>query len=373
MRLLIITHVEHQVNGNNISAYGPYIREMNLWLKYADQVTLVAPKSDKKKGLIDLCYNHDHLNFKIINAIQFTSVKKSLISVFKIPLILYSIFNSCKKADHIHLRCPGNIGLLGCLVQILFPKKIKTAKYAGNWDPDAVQPRSYRFQKWILSNTFLTKNMTTLVYGEWKNQTKNIKSFFTATYANEEREVLKDRNYSGVLKFAFVGSLVAGKCPLFVIKIVEELNKLNYDITLDLYGEGVLKADLLDYTLKNNLEPKIRFLGNKEKDVIKKSLKETHFLILPSKSEGWPKVIAEAMFFGVIPISTRVSCIPNMLGYGARGILINYKLKEAVEEVKSHLKEDHKLKEMSNLALKWSQKYTLNIFEEEIAKLIEGK
>ena len=70
------------------------------------------------------------------------------------------------------------MGLIGAIVNILFPNKQKTAKYAGNWDPKSKQPWSYRLQKWILSNTFLTKNMQVLVYGEWPNQTKNIKPFF---------------------------------------------------------------------------------------------------------------------------------------------------------------------------------------------------
>jgi hypothetical protein len=37
-------------------------------------------------------------------------------------------------ADHIHLRCPSNIG---CWVACSnsFPKTPKSAKYAGNWDP----------------------------------------------------------------------------------------------------------------------------------------------------------------------------------------------------------------------------------------------
>lgn len=81
--------------------------------------------------------------------------------------------------------------MLGCLVQIFFPKKIKTAKYAGNWDPEAKQPLSYRIQRWVLSNTFLTRNIQVLVYGEWKQQTKNIKPFFTATYSKSEIIELK--------------------------------------------------------------------------------------------------------------------------------------------------------------------------------------
>jgi len=73
------------------------------------------------------------------------------------------------QADYIHLRCPGNMGL-EALVQMLFPNKPKTAKYAGNWNPKSKQPWSYRLQKWILSYTFLTQNMQVLVYGEWSNQ-----------------------------------------------------------------------------------------------------------------------------------------------------------------------------------------------------------
>ena len=44
-------------------------------------------------------------------------------------------------------------------------------------------------------------------------------------------------------------------------------------------------------------------------------------LIFISKSEGWPKVVAESMWWGCIPISKPVSCIPEMLGYGKRGFI----------------------------------------------------
>jgi hypothetical protein len=66
------------------------------------------------------------------------------------------------------LRCPGTIGLLTCLIQVLFPKKSKTAKDAGNWDPKSKQPLSYQIQKWILTTAILTKNIKTLVNDGWK-------------------------------------------------------------------------------------------------------------------------------------------------------------------------------------------------------------
>lgn len=371
MNFVIITHVKHIRESNTLFAYEPYVREMNLWLKHVNKVTIVAPESTESKSVIESHYIHDNLNFKPIMSINFTSIKSAVFAIVKMPLILNTIFKACRKADHIHLRCPGNIGLLGCLVQIFFPKKIKTAKYAGNWDPDDVQPISYKFQKWLLSNTFLTKNMTTLVYGDWKNQTKNIKPFFTATYKNDDRQIPKVRNYLGNLNFVFVGSLVEGKRPLLAIQIVEKLISIGYGVNLDLYGDGFLKEDLQAYINENDLGLKVKLLGNHKKQVVKEALEKAHFLILPSKSEGWPKAIAEAMFFGTIPIATSISCVPYMLDYGKRGILIEPNFEEASNKISTYLSNEAKLKEMAELSSKWSQNYTLDIFETEIAKLLK--
>ena len=56
---------------------------------------------------------------------------------------------------------------------------------------------------------------------------------------------------------------------------------------------------------------------------MKKAFIEAHFLIFISKSEGWPKVVAEAMFWKCLPISTDVSCVAYMLDYGKRGTIVS--------------------------------------------------
>ena len=371
MRFLIITHVLHTKQNNTFFAYAPYVREMNLWLKYVDEVSVVAPLSFGEKQTIDSAYLHNNLQFVSIPLIAFTSIKNTINSLFKLPVILFKLFKACQKADHIHLRCPGNIGLLGCLIQVFFPKTPKTAKYAGNWDPNAKQPLSYRFQKWILANTFLTKNMQVLVYGNWKHLSKNIKPFFTATFTDEERQEILERDYKNVLRFVFVGSLVEGKRPLLAIEIVRALKNRGMNVVLDVYGDGVLKPDLKAYIEKNNLQDTIKLHGNQEKAVIKNILQQAHFLILPSKSEGWPKAVAEAMFFGTIPIATSVSCVPDMLDYGNRGILIEPDLDKALHAISDALKNETALRNMSEAASKWSQKYTLDIFENEISNMLK--
>ena len=370
MKFLIITHVLHKKKGNQWFGYAPYVNEMNLWLKYVDEVEILAPVILGDITEIESAYLHKNIKFVKVPSIAFISLKWILISMLSIPIILFKLFKACRKADHIHLRCPGNIGLLGSVVQVFFPNKFKTAKYAGNWDPKSKQPLSYKFQKWILANTFLTKNMKVLVYGKWENQSKNIKPFFTATFKNIEKVTYKAKDYSAKVKFVFIGSLVKGKRPLLAIKLLEILKKQSKKVYLDIYGDGVLKDDLQKYILDNGIENNIILHGNKSKDVIKEALKKAHFLLLPSKSEGWPKAVAEAMFFGVVPIATSISCVPYMLDYGKRGILIEPNIEDMAAKVDYYLEFKPELQTISKLALNWSQQYTLDVFETEIKKLL---
>lgn len=371
MNFLIISHADHKINATSISAYAPYVREMNLWLKYVDNVEIIAPKVETELTAIDLKYNHNSIKFNGVPAIKFKSLKSVVVSLFKLPLILNKLFKACKRADHIHLRCPGNIGLLGCIVQVFFPKKIKTAKYAGNWDPKAKQPLSYKFQKRILSNTFLTRKMSVLVYGDWAKQTKNIIPFFTATFYKNEIQPIVKRNYDSHLNVVFAGSLVKGKRPLLTLQIVENLLKLGKSITLDIYGDGILRKELEDYLNDNKLNNYIKLHGNQSKETVKNALRKAHFLILPSKSEGWPKVVAEAMFYGVIPIVTKISCVPYMLDHGNRGILIEPKLDLAIKTINAELNKRGSLSQKAEDAIKWSQQYTLDVFEDKVSKLVK--
>ncbi|PCH53425.1 MAG: hypothetical protein COC22_02765 [Flavobacteriaceae bacterium] len=511
MKFTIITPAVHKLKDTYIYAYEPYVREMNLWLKYVDEVQIVAPISEEKVTSIESKYqfNKHHneqgeaispnkkiatlhtprndenkrhseqgeailSNEKIatshtprndetnrhpqldwgshdsdhkkqipnqvgnneiklipIHSFDVTTLKNGIKAIFRIPKILIQIYKAMQWADHIHLRCPGNIGLLGCFVQILFPNKPKTVKYAGNWDPKSKQPLSYRLQKWIVSKTFLTRNTKVLVYGEWENQTKNIVPFFTATYSEEEilerhsehneatspiKQIATSRNSrtnetdcrpepvegfpcnnklhrnsqldwrshdlendgqipnqvgnDGKINFLFVGGLTKGKQPLLSMKVVHELKKKGYQVQLDLYGEGTECEKLVNYIQNNSLENEMILHGNTSKEIIKKAYQKAQFLLFISKSEGWPKVVAEAMFWGCLPITSAISCIPYMLDHGNRGAIVTANVDEIILVVEDYLKDTKKYSAQVKKAMEWSRHYTLERFEEGIGKLL---
>ena len=343
---------------------------MNLWLNNVSETKVISPTINALPRLIDASYKSEKINHISIPGINFIGIKNKLLSILKLPYIFFKIFMNCYWADHIHLRCPGNIGLMGCLVQLLFPHKIKTVKYAGNWDPNSKQPLSYRLQKQIISNTIFTKNCKVLVYGEWKSTSKNIYPFFTASYEEKEIKKITKISFSEKIKLIYVGAFTTSKQPILSVKVAENLINNGLDVELNMYGCGQELEKIKHYIKKNKLTKHVFLQGNKNKATIKKAFQEAHFLIFVSKSEGWPKVVAEAMFWGCVPISSKVSCIPYMLDYGKRGVLVNPVITEIISPLEEYISNETEYKRISNLAMEWSQKYTLNLFSKEIKRLI---
>jgi glycosyltransferase involved in cell wall biosynthesis len=370
MTFLIITHVPHSIEQENYFAYGPYVAEMNLWCRHIDELILVAPLANSSKTSIDIDYRHKKIQLIGVEPINLSGLKAILRTIVKLPKISWQIYRAMQQADHIHLRCPGNIGLLGCVVQMLFPNKPKTAKYAGNWDPKSKQPWSYRLQKRILGNTVVTRNMQVLVYGEWEGSTKNIKPFFTASYTEADKLPFTQKNLEGKINFVFAGTLVKGKNPLYAIQLVGALFQKGYDVHLELYGEGVERKFLENYIVVQQLESIISLKGNQTQEIVKKAYQDSHFVVLPSESEGWPKAIAEGMFWGCLPIATAVSCVPFMLDHGDRGVLLEMNLEKDVIQIERVLSNESDFYDKRTKASDWSRNYTLDVFEEAIKELL---
>lgn len=372
MKLLVLSSAPLIPSHKTWKAYSPYIKEMKIWAGKGDELLFCCPIWKTDRGL--LVSEIDFITKRPIPLIEFevTSFSKILHSFYAILVNLVRIFKAMQRADHIHLRCPGNIGLLGCIVQVFFPKKLKTAKYAGNWDPAASQPFSYKLQKWILSSTFLTKNMKVLVYGEWTGQSKNIKSFFTASYSEKDKCPIVPRKLDGVINLLFVGTLSPGKRSLYAVQLAKMLLESGCQVTLQLYGEGSDRGLLEDYIKQNRLDQVVFLMGNKSKEEVMEAYKKSHFLLLPSKSEGWPKVVAEAMFWGCIPVASPISCVPTMIGNQERGVLLTMDLLTDFTKMKDLIHNEAGYLSKSYAAAEWSRHYTVDSFESAIQQLLQS-
>ncbi|ASB48300.1 glycosyltransferase [Alkalitalea saponilacus] len=372
MRFLIVSPVIHKSASNGFAGYTPYIREMNLWLNHVDEVVVAAPSVNEKPDPLESFYDHPRLRFVKLPAIDTTSFPKLLISIVAVPVIFFRLFREMIHADHIHLRCPSNMGLLGSIVQLFFPWKPKTVKYANNWDWQSEQPLTYRIQQWILRNSLLTHNAKVLVYGDWNERSRNIVPFFTASYSQkmalpvEIREITKEVP----VKMLFVGTLTPNKRPLLAIQVLEQIRRNGIDAQLTLLGDGFQRDEIQDFIENKKLSAFVHLKGKVSPDGVIEYFKESHFLVFLSQSEGWPKVVAESMWWGCLPVTTNVSCVKQMIGDGTRGVLVEPEQEVVVKSIEELIQKPVKYKTLCEAAMKWSRLYHLERFEEEIVKLL---
>jgi glycosyltransferase involved in cell wall biosynthesis len=374
MKFLIVTHAPHKENNGDVFSYGPYVREMNIWTAMVDEVKVLAP---------GIPYSNDPIDEKLIHGKAFSFLpvpsfdtltwRGKLKSLFVVPYIFYSCAKAMAWADHIHIRSPGNMGLIGLMVQIFFPFKKKTVKYAGNWEDYAGEHRSYKLQKYLARNTFLTRNTSVLIYGQWKNFTQNCLSFFTASYTENDFKVAPKKKSMAdpILKFVFAGTLDERKRPDISIEVMKLLRASGIsNIELNILGTGAFLERCEKLISEYGLNDTVFLRGNVSAQNIKHYYNDAHFLVFLSRMEGWPKVVAESMSWGCVPITTAISCVPWMLGDQTRGRIVTQDAESVAEEVKKIVRGEIDFDSLSSNAIHWSRQYTLEKFGTEISKLI---
>lgn len=93
----------------------------------------------------------------------------------------------------------------------------------------------------------------------------------------------------------FVGRLVEGKRPQDAIAAVERVREEHPDVKLYLCGEGTMQEELEERVAERGLEDSVRFLGQLPYDEMPTLYRASDVLVLPSRAEGLPRTVLEAM------------------------------------------------------------------------------
>ena len=117
-----------------------------------------------------------------------------------------------------------------------------------------------------------------------------------------------------------VGSFVKEKNHLFLIELFSKFKEKHTNSELWLIGDGKLRKTLEQYSCKLGLENSIKFFGYRN-DVIG-LIKSSTVMVMPSKIEGMPGVILEALSCGIPVIASNVGGIPEVVIDGVNGYII---------------------------------------------------
>ena len=211
-RLCIVSHVVHYRHGGTVHAYAPYAREIEMWAGLFPEVRIAAPCEDGPPPGDAAPIDRSNVKMDPQPRTGGDSFGAKVKQALLLPVLAASLARALCKADAVHVRCPGNLGLLGVLMAPLFSRRL-IAKYAGQWNGFPGEARTVRLQRAILRSGWWKGPVT--VYGSWSDQPPWIVPFFTSVLDREQieraRRSASGRAPNGRPRVLFVGRLSRAK------------------------------------------------------------------------------------------------------------------------------------------------------------------
>lgn len=369
MKLAIISHTEHyQQPDGTIVGWGPTISEINHLAQDFEEIYHIAFLYPGTPPPSSLPYTSLNIKFVPLKPVGGKGIGAKLKTLANIPKIISTVRKTLKKVDVFQLRTPTGIGVFLIPYLTLFSTKKGWYKYAGNWNQQN-PPLGYAFQRWMLKN----QKRRVTINGSWPKQSKHCLTFENPCLTEKEREeglqITDHKSVEPPFTFCFVGRLEDAKGVQRIIDAfggVESLTQVN---VIHFIGNG----DKIEHYKKQCADfglPAI-FHGFLERPQVFKIYKNSNFILLPSDSEGFPKVIAEAMNFGCIPIVSDVSSIAQYVS-NSNGFLLNpINEKELRKLIQLSLSKDvEELIKMASDCYLVASKFTFEIYKQRIQKEI---
>lgn len=370
MQLLIVSSVIHYRHEGRLWAFTPYAHEIELWRGLAGEVCIAAPcrteapPSDcsELSPLIRMAPQVE------VGGVTLWAKLRACLYVF--PLLL-TLSRAILRAQAVQVRCPGNLGLLGVLLAPLFSRP-RIAKYAGQWSGYPGEPLTYRCQRWLLAHWW---RAPVIVYGDWPNQPRHIIPLFNTmlTEADMERaqRAVERPNTSGPLRILFVGRLSPGKNADVLLEAMRRLKNDNVPALCTIVGHGPERSALETFCRVHALEETVRFTGGLPFNAVLNQLEQADVLVLVSETEGWPKVIAEAMAFGLVCIASDRGLAPQMLADN-RGFVLPPRSPEALAcRLKEIAAQDSESRQaMRRAAAQWAHQFTVENMMRQIGQVL---
>lgn len=151
----------------------------------------------------------------------------------------------------------------------------------------------------------------------------------------KSEENISDFTKSEVPVFIAVGRLHTRKGYHKLMDAHHKLLKDGFEHSVVIIGDGEELPNLLNQQKKLGVEETFTFAGNKMNPY--PYIKNADFFILPSESEAWPLVIAEALILKKPIIATKVGDIEMMIDDQKTGYLIDYKTEEIYAAMKEFI------------------------------------
>lgn len=128
---------------------------------------------------------------------------------------------------------------------------------------------------------------------------------------------------NGKLIILSVGRLVWEKGYLYALETIAILKNKGFDFEYQIAGNGIDYNMLVYHTYRLNIQDRVKFLGELDREEIQKKLLTADIYFQPSLTEALSVALIEASYFGLPIVSSNIGGIPEIIKCGVSGLLNN--------------------------------------------------
>ena len=190
---------------------------------------------------------------------------------------------------------------------------------------------------------------------------------------NQGSEIATTKELHSPLRLLFVGRLEKAKGVHRALRILDMLLAQDIDTTLDLVGDGPEREAVVGLAQELNIQKRVRFHGWVPRTRLGAFYAPAHIILFPSSSsEGWPKVLSEAMAYGVVPVASNVSSIPGYLQrFGCGRAFPPDDISAFVRALVNYIDHPQRWREESQRATEAASHFTYDAYLQAVASLLD--
>jgi glycosyltransferase involved in cell wall biosynthesis len=201
-------------------------------------------------------------------------------------------------------------------------------------------------------------------------------SFFSSAITDDQlargAAVAAGRGWSARARVLFVGRLSAMKHVDAVVRAVADLARDGEDVSLTVLGEGPERPALDALVQQLDAGTAVDLRGAVPFDDVLAAYAGHDVLVLVSETEGFPKVIAEAMAYGLVAVGSDIGFIREMLADG-RGVPVAPGDATGVATALRRIVDDPDgAAAMSRRAAAWAGRYSVEALQDGLRELLDA-
>ena len=377
MHLVVISHKlcwPDENSGSGFATNGGFPIQMEAISELFERTTIVVPcsRDSAPDGLSPIEGN----NLEVISLSEpkATGLKRKLNMFLWLLKNGALVWRQIRVADAVHAPIPGDVGTIGIIVALLQRKPL-LVRYCGNW----LVQKTTAERIWKRSMEYLAggRNVMFATGGAAEapsSRNPNLKWIFSTSLRENQivREQPRQLPEDGKLKLIIACRQEPGKGIDKVVESLPAVLSVFPKATLEIVGSGSLVKALQARVDLLGLSRHVTFHGQIPQNRVLELLREATVFCFPTASEGFPKVVVEAMAAGLPVISTRVSVLPMLLERGGGILLTRADEKELAEAIVRLCSDADAYSLMSARANETAQEFSLEKWRDVIGESLLG-